>query len=61
MAKKLKKLVKEPKPVCCDNCDGGLILEARDDGHWLVCEPCGVRVSGPYQSYHEVPNYKAVS
>lgn len=45
----------KPKQLTCENCDGGLVLE---DSYGLVCPACEVRVAGPFESGHEVPDYK---
>lgn len=42
--------------IACSNCGGGLTLE--DPNYGLVCEPCGVRVAGPFTDANEIPDYK---
>jgi len=40
--------------LTCENCDGGLALE---DRYGLVCPACEVRVAGPFESAHDIPDY----
>lgn len=46
---------KKPQPLRCANCGGGLLLE--DPSYGLTCPRCGVRVAGPFESAHEIPDY----
>lgn len=43
------------KPMCCPNCEGGLVLE--DPSYGLTCPRCEIRVAGPFTSGHEIPEY----
>ncbi|HSX22280.1 MAG TPA: hypothetical protein VLE97_05845 [Gaiellaceae bacterium] len=47
------------KPLACENCGGGLVLE--DPSYGLVCPACGIRVAGPFESGHDIPDYKPAS
>ena len=47
---------KTEKKFACPNCDGGLVLE--DPAYGLVCPACEIRVAGPFESGHEIPDYK---
>lgn len=50
-----KKTSSTPKRLTCENCDGGLVLE--DPSYGLVCPACEVRVAGPFESGHDIPDY----
>ena len=43
------------KRLTCENCDGGLVLE--DPSYGIVCPTCEVRVAGPFESAHDIPDY----
>lgn len=39
----------------CPSCDGGLLLD--DPSYGLTCPRCEIRVAGPFESAHEIPDY----
>lgn len=43
------------KPMRCPSCEGGLYLD--DPSYGLTCPRCGIRVAGPFESAHEIPEY----
>jgi hypothetical protein len=45
--------------LTCDSCGGG--LDGSDLAYGLVCNPCGVRVAGPFEDTGEVPDYESVA
>jgi hypothetical protein len=39
----------------CPNCDGGLTIE--DYAYGLICPRCQIRIAGPFESGHDIPDY----
>jgi len=50
-----KRTPKKQQPMRCPNCEGGLYLD--DPSYGLTCPRCGIRVAGPFESAHEIPDY----
>lgn len=51
----MTKRPRKPKPMRCPNCEGGLYLE--DPSYGLTCPRCEIRVAGPFESAHDIPEY----
>jgi len=47
---------KRVKKLKCPECGGGLTMD--DPRYGLTCEPCGVRVAGPFDDANKIPAYK---
>lgn len=50
-----KRKSSKKQPMRCPNCDGGLLLE--DPSYGLTCPRCEIRVAGPFESAHDIPDY----
>lgn len=48
-------LAKKKRPMRCPNCAGGLKLD--DPSYGLTCPRCEARVSEPFTSAHDIPDY----
>ena len=46
------------QPLRCLNCEGGLRLD--DPAYGLTCPRCEIRVAGPFESGHDIPDYVPV-
>lgn len=47
--------MKKKRLLRCPNCEGGLHLD--DPSYGLTCPRCQIRVAGPFESAHEIPDY----
>ena len=50
-----KRTPAKKKPMRCPNCEGGLYLD--DPSYGLTCPRCEIRVAGPFESGHDIPEY----
>lgn len=51
----MTKRSQKTKPLRCPSCEGGLYLD--DPSYGLTCPRCEIRVAGPFESAHEIPEY----